>query len=115
MRLLLYQIFNLSCIVKPTKNQAYIAWHIKCWEKITLEKKETFIKASYIRHKDFRPFVRNAQGTPWILKRGWLESSGQILISSIGKTKIIAFFSYFFWAKKIYFKKIQIFQKKSEF
>ena len=50
---------------------------------------------SNIRHNDFRaPSVRrNAQGTPppWILKRGGLESCGQRLISSIGKTKIIAF------------------------
>ena len=30
---------------------------------------------------------------PWILKRGGLESSGRILISSNGKTKRIAFFS----------------------
>ena len=29
----------------------------------------------------------------WILKQDGLESSGQRLISSIGKTKIIAFFS----------------------
>ena len=34
----------------------------------------------------------NAQGTPWNLKRGGLESSGQRLISLIGKTKSIAFF-----------------------
>ena len=37
---------------------------------------------------------------PWILKRGGLESSGQRLISSIGKTKGIAFF---FFGKKKYF------------
>ena len=55
-------------------------------------------KKSNIRHKDFRWFVQsdfvcNAHATPpWILKRGGLESSGRILISSNGKTKRIAFF-----------------------
>ena len=42
---------------------------------------------------------------PWILKRGALESSGQRLISSIGKTKKIAFFFHqqlFFLQKKIF-------------
>ena len=37
--------------------------------------------------------LRHAQGTtPWILKRGGVESSGRRLISSIGKTKRIVFF-----------------------
>ena len=42
---------------------------------------------------------------PWILKWGGLESSGQRLISSIGKTKRIGFFS----AKTKYFPNFQIF------
>ena len=48
----------------------------------------------YIRHKDYRPFVHPPSRLcypPWILKRGGLESSGQRLISSVGKTKRIAF------------------------
>ena len=49
---------------------------------------------------------------PWILKRGGLESSGRILISSNGKTKRKTFFSSFFFVKKIYFLKIQIFKKE---
>ena len=42
---------------------------------------------------------------PWILIRIGLESSGQRLISSIGKTKRIAFLllCFFFGKKKIYF------------
>ena len=36
----------------------------------------------------------------WILKGGGLESSGQRLNSSIGKTKGIAFFLHFFKGKK---------------
>ena len=40
-----------------------------------------------------RPPSVTLRGTPpWILKRGGPESSGQQLISSIGKTKIIALF-----------------------
>ena len=59
-------------------------------------------KSSYIRLKDFRLFVRHAQGTPpWILKRGGLESSGRRLISSNGKTKLIVFFYYFFFFYKL--------------
>ena len=41
---------------------------------------------------------RSGDPPPWILKRARLESSGQRLISSIGKTKRIAFF--FFLRKK---------------
>ena len=50
-----------------------------------------------------RPFVCMSRSyyPPWILKRAGLESSGRRLISSIGKTKIIAFF---FLAKKNIFK-----------
>ena len=51
---------------------------------------------------------------PWILKRGGLESSGRRLISSIGKTKRIAFFYFFFWRKNI-FSKFSDFLKKSDF
>ena len=45
-------------------------------------------------HKDLRPSPpppppSHSGDPPWILKRGGLESSGQELISSIGKTKII--------------------------
>ena len=61
---------------------------------------------SYIRHKDFRlPSVLclpwRSCYPPWILKRGGLESSGQRIISSMGKTKRTAFFS-FFGKKKIF-------------
>ena len=88
------------------------------------------LQESIIRHEDFRSsFVRNAQRTPtsyiwkekynpaattpiyvcmsrlgyppWILKWGGVESSGQRLISSIDKTKIIAFFSFQQKTKKI--------------
>ena len=54
-----------------------------------------FMLESYITHEDFRPSVRLSRSwdPPWILKWGELESSGQRLISSIGKTKILAFFS----------------------
>ena len=47
--------------------------------------------------------IHNAQGTPppWILKRGGLESSGQRLMASNGKTNRIAFF--LFLAKKLHF------------
>ena len=48
---------------------------------------------------------------PWNLKLGGLESSGPRLISSIGKTKRIAFFL----AKKKYFQNFQIFWKKRIF
>ena len=53
---------------------------------------------------DTRIFVRaciTLRPPPWILKWGGLESSGQRLIASIGKTKRIAFFS----AKKNKLKK----------
>ena len=49
---------------------------------------------------------------PWILNRGGLESSGQRPISSIGKTKRIAY--YLFFGKKHIFK-IFWFLKKSDF
>ena len=61
---------------------------------------------SNIRHNDFRllfVLCSSRSGTPpWILKLGGLESSSGIIISSIGKTKIIAFFPAkknlkFFW------------------
>ena len=55
----------------------------------------TLFQESNIRHKDFRSSRLRpwrSDHPPWILKRGGLESSGQRLISSIGKTKIIAFF-----------------------
>ena len=42
--------------------------------------------------------VSRSGDPPWILKRAGLESSGQRLISSIGKTKGIAF--PFFWQKE---------------
>ena len=71
---------------------------------------------SYIRHEDFlRLSVRSSvtlRGPPWILKRAGLESSGRRLISSIGKTKIIALYFYFFSGKKKYFQNFQIFWKK---
>ena len=57
---------------------------------------------SKIRHGDFRPpdlvTLTLFPPPPWILKRGELESSGQRLISSFGKTKGMAFI---FFKKKI--------------
>ena len=62
---------------------------------------------SNIRNKDFRacmcaPLSRlGYPPPPWILKQGGLESFGQRLFSSIGKTKRIAFyFIVLFWRKK---------------
>ena len=69
---------------------------------------------SYIRKKESCPApaaVSRSGYPPWILKRGGLESSGQKLISSFGKTKRIAFL-YFFFGKKKYFQNFQIFWKK---
>ena len=68
----------------------------------------SFCKVSNIRHKDFHSSIRPSSRSgypPWILKRGGLVSSGQRLISSIGKTKGIAFI-YFFSAKKNFFKNV---------
>ena len=77
------------------------------------KKEEKKKKKSLIRHKDFRPspsgLLYNAQTTP--LKRGGLNSSGRRLISSIGKTKGIAFFS----AKKIFSKHLDSWGKKCFF
>ena len=50
--------------------------------------------------------------TPWILKRGGLESSGWRLISLIGKTKRIAFF---FLLAKLNISKFSDFLEKSDF
>ena len=71
-------------------------------------------KESNIRHYNFRPaatlaFVMLRVPPPWILKRGWLESSGWIPISSIGKTKGIALF--FRQQIIIKIKKINFFEK----
>ena len=44
-----------------------------------------------------RSSIRHAQATPaWILKWGWLESSGRGLIFLNGKTKVILLFPLFF-------------------
>ena len=74
---------------------------------ILTEKNHVYTKrfTSNIRHKDFRPSVRplsRSGDPPCILKRGGLESSGRILISSNGKTKRIAFF--FLGGKQIFSK-----------
>ena len=56
------------------------------------------IYKSNTRLKDFPapPFcLSRSDHTPWILKQGGRESSGQRIISSIGKTKKIALFSVF--------------------
>ena len=53
--------------------------------------------------KDFRPSricPSRSRYPPWIMKRAWRESSGWRLNSTIGKTKIIAFFCF---GKKKYF------------
>ena len=57
---------------------------------------------SYIRKEKYRPATTSTSTTPttpshsgyppWILKQGGLDSFGQRLISSIGKTKRMAFF-----------------------
>ena len=52
--------------------------------------------------------TRRSGYTPWILKWVGLESSGQRLISSIGKTKRIAFCL----GKKKYLKKIRFVKEK---
>ena len=61
---------------------------------------------------DTRIFVQTPcvmlRGPPWILKRAGLESSGQRLISSIGKTKRIEFFL-FLLKKSVYFQILEIF------
>ena len=49
-------------------------------------------------------YVCHAQGTPRTLKRGGLESSGQIVISSKGKTNIITFVVFSFLDFCILFK-----------
>ena len=68
---------------------------------------------SYIRKEKYRPAtttptpataVSHSGDPPWILKQAGLESSGQRLISSIGKTKRIAFL--FFRKKKKIKKRI---------
>ena len=65
------------------------------------------VNPSYIRKEKYRPATTPAAPMsrsgypPWILKRGGVESSGRRLISSIGKTKRIAFF---FCKKKIFSK-----------
>ena len=70
---------------------------------------------SKIRHKDFFPPV-TLRVPPWILKRGELESSGQKIISSIGKIKRIAlFFSFVFWQKKNNKKIVEILPAFSRF
>ena len=67
------------------------------------------INLSYIRHKDFcssSVLFRDAQTTPLKSATDGLESSGWQLISSIGKTKRIAFFV--LWRRKKYIFKIFI-------
>ena len=64
--------------------------------------------------RGFPSFVRTSSvrlrvPPPWILKRGGVESSGRRLISSIGKSKRIAFF---FFKEKIYFQNFEIFWNK---
>ena len=59
-----------------------------------------------------RPAPSRSGDPPWILKRGVLESSGQRLISSIGKTKRIA--SLFFGKKNI-FKIFKFLEEKKRF
>ena len=53
-------------------------------------------------------FLHIWSSVPWILKRGWLEGSGRRLISSMVKTKRIAFL----FLQKKYFKNCQIFWEK---
>ena len=63
------------------------------------KKKYIYIFIYIIKHKDFCPlfvcsliFSSRSNHTTWILKQGGQESLGRIIISSIGKTKRIAFF-----------------------
>ena len=70
----------------------------------------------YFRHKDFGPssVCPSRSGyPPWNLKRGGLESSGQRLISSIGKTKRRALF--FFNKQKKNLQKFLIFWGEKRF
>ena len=71
----------------------------KCSDLANLKER---VKKSYIIKEKYRPATTTAvydtvRLPPRILKRGWLESSGPKLVSSLGKTKKIAFlFSNFF-------------------
>ena len=106
MRLKIMSCFQLFCHSDYCCCHSNYCYHIQNKQVMPFPTYPT----SYIRHKDFRPSpsVRNTQRTPppCILKRGELESSGQRLISSIGKTKRIA---YFLLAKKAFFKNFTIF------
>ena len=73
--------------------------HLDCFSinpEVSILKNNTFFVCvcclSIIRHKGLCPLpssVRLRLSSPWILKRGGLESSGQRLISLNGKTRII--------------------------
>ena len=78
----------------------------------------TYCPAIQYKTKGFpsvRPsfFPSRSCNTPWILKRGGLESSGWWLISSIGKTKRIAFL-FLFLSGTFFFLKIFRLQKKKK-
>ena len=88
-------------------------------ERITFSSFNLFLsQESNIRYKESCPALAAAaaaspvsrSGDPtWILKQGGLESCGQRLISSIGKTKGIALFYFFFFLRQK-----NIFQKKKK-
>ena len=99
----------------PTIVYPYIA--LWCWRKKAKEIMSLFYNiSSYIRYEDFlRPSSSvTLRGPPLDSETAGQESSGQRLISSIGKTKRIAFLFYFFSEKKI-FSKISDFLKKKWF
>ena len=70
--------------------------------------------ASYIIKVKCRPATPSltTPSSPWILKRGGLESSGRIPSSLYWKTKRIAFF---FFGNNFFFFKFFFFLKKSDF
>ena len=66
------------------------------------------MRISFLRLSSVHLPSRSEDPPPWILKQAGLESSGQRLISSIGKTKRIAFF---FRPKKNIFNIFRFFEK----
>ena len=87
----------------------------KLWIPVITQYFGITFHTTYIRKEKYRPATTPAAaatpmyvtltGPPWILKWAGLESSGQRLISSIGKTKRI----YKNWQKK-YFKILRFFE-----
>ena len=109
---IVFSIF--SCIFQ---NHVVSVWYYHLPFLSNIETQVYYNQPSYIRKGKCRPAttttppVSRSGYPPWILKRAGLESSGRRLISSIGKTKGIAFcfvFSKFFFFLKIF----RFFEKK---